>query len=79
MKLVNVLQFLVSKRVLPWVGNVKETILVFVLLVQFAHCPTWLGHHFVNEKKDGAFGGQINSFPNDPHELGGGDVGRHLK
>jgi len=41
--------WLMSKGVLPRVGNVEETVLVLVLLVQFAHCPTWLWHHFVDE------------------------------
>lgn len=41
------------------------------------HWP-WLGDHFIDKEEDGTLRGQIDPLANDPHELGGGDIGGHL-
>ena len=38
----------------------------------------WLGDHFIDKEEDGTLRGQIDPLANDPHELGGGDIGGHL-
>lgn len=57
--------------------NVKESILVLVLLVDGAHKRGSRREHLVDEDEDGLLGRELDALANDVHELADGEVGRH--
>ena len=56
--------------------NVKETILVLVLLVYRAHQSRGRGENLIDEDEDGLFGREFDPLPDNIDELAHGQVGR---
>jgi len=62
-------RFETTKRVLAGVGDVKEPILVLVLLVDAAHQRGCWGKDLIDEDEDGLLRGQLNTLADNINEL----------
>eukprot|EP00976_Prorocentrum_cordatum_P003268 63215-Prorocentrum_minimum.AAC.1 len=67
----------VSKGVLPAIGNVQESVVVLVLLVDGGHERGGGGKDVINEDENGLFRGELNPLTNDVHELPHREVHGH--
>jgi len=66
-----------AEGVLAGVGNVQETILVLVFLVDGAHKRRGRRQHLIDEDEDGLLWGELNTLADDVDELANGEVGGH--
>ena len=60
---------------LRYVRDVKESVLVLVLLVDAAHQRGGRGQHLVDEDEDGLFRRQLDALADHVDELADGEVG----
>jgi len=66
---------LLAKCVLAGVGDVQESVLVLVLLVDGAHQRSGRRQDFINEDENGLFGAQLDALADDIDKLANGEIG----
>lgn len=63
-----------AKGVFTRVGDVKEAIIILVLIVDCGHEGSGGGKDLIDEDKDGLFGGELDALADDIDKLTDGQV-----
>jgi len=66
---------LATKSVFPTVGNIKESVFIFVFVINCTNSWAGVRDNLIDKQENCFLRGQVDSFPDDPHELSYRDIG----